>query len=728
MFLDPSRLRYRKWKLFSIGILTFLVLTGFAIGPSAASSPVHGLASGPTSSLATKLPSHAPTFIGPAKHALLGPFKTTAAAVASGVASQPTSVVASSTLKSLESLPGPGHSGAAKATPLATAQAITLPTVSCQPRSSGCDKISSYSGGATGVAGLNAIDSAGLYGVTVEPSDQAVCAGNGYVVEIDNIGELRVYSTALQQMSSDIPLDGLMGLPSIPASMGGPWSSGGDISCLYDYDNGGHWFITEIVSNSSWASGGPFGGCFAGKALGCWEGLAVSVTSNPLGSYNVYFVNANYNPAEPGYPYLLNDFAKIGNTRDAFLLFYDEFPLFGGGISVGGGFFNGAQEFAIDKKALELGFPVTEPTGGADPYFTVAIENMGLLPTPDGTCAAVGACWYQVIPAMSPDPTQYDNNHGGSGFMLGALDFFGLGDTRIAAFDWTGLSSLNSYRCASCANIQFGGTLFSGVLAYYEEGQLAPQKSGPIPLGDNCVAFGLNATGVPVTSCPENGIATNGDGFTQVSYADGQIWGAISTLVNQTYRGGWDSSPSSEVHVGVLYWAIGTSQFDTSGSLTITSQAYVTAMHEDLEFPAIAGSGTLAQDGGNGQAILTFSLSGNGGPTGADHGGYYPSTAFGRLSSTSYGLLDHVIHIADMGQSPQDGFSEYQGYPNGERPRWGDYNAAIFMPFSGGKVYFATQYIQAPNCSDASFLVDPSCGGTRDPFANWGTSVNFATA
>ncbi|MCI4347612.1 MAG: hypothetical protein L3J97_03205 [Thermoplasmata archaeon] len=577
--------------------------------------------------------------------------------------------------------------------------------------------------------GLNAIDSSGLYGVTIEPSDQGVCAGNGFVMESNNLGEMRVYNTALQQVSADISLDSVMGLPSIPASMGGPWSSGGDVSCLFDYDHGGHWFITEFVSNSSWLVGGPFGGCFAGTAFGCFEGIAVSVSSDPLGAYNVYFVNANYNPAEPGYPYLLNDFAKIGNTQDAFLLFYDEFANRGGGIAGG---FNGAQEFAINKKALELGFPVITPAFGPfpNPYFTVAIENMGFLPTPDGTCAAVGACWYQVIPAASPDPTQYDNSNGGSGFMLAPLDFFGLGDTRIAAFAWTGLSSLNSFGCGSCANIQFVGTLFSDVLGYFELGELASQKAGPIPLGDACVAYGLNFSKVPGHMCREGGISTGGDGFTQVSYAGGQIWGAISTLVTQTFSGGEeDSSPTSETHIGALYWAIGTSQFDTGGLLAVTSQSYVTAMHENIEYPVVAAGGTASQDGGNLQAVLAFSLSGSGGPTHADHGGYFPSTAYGKLSSSSKGLLGHVIHIADLGKAPQDGFTEYQDLGGGgTRPRWGDYNAAIFVPFSGGTVYFATQYIQSPNCDDATFLVDPSCGGTRDPFANWGTSVNFVEA
>ncbi len=366
----------------------------------------------------------------------------------------------------------------------------------------------------------------------VEPSDQGLCAGNGYILESNNVGELLIFNTGLQRQASVIPLDTVMGLPALG------WSSGGDISCAYDHDNGGHWFITEFVSASTEAAGGPFAGCFAAVANTCYEGIAVTVGSDPLGPYNVYFVNANYNPSEPGYPYLLNDFAKIAVTQDAFLLFYDEFPQSTPGI--GGGFFNGAQEFAFNKNALEQGLPVNRADGSSNPDFTVAIENMGLLPTPDGTCASDNefnlpsiTCWYSVIPAMPPDPSQYDNSHGGSGFMLETLDFYGQGDTRIAVFDWTGLQNLNSKNCGECHKIRFGGQLFSGLQYYYDPGLLAAQKSGPIPLGDECGAAGLsvapNSTTPPPASCPEGGVATNGDNFTQASQAQGQLWGAAST-------------------------------------------------------------------------------------------------------------------------------------------------------------------------------------------------------
>ena len=113
------------------------------------------------------------------------------------------------------------------------------------------------------------------------------------------------------------------------------------------------------------------------------------------------------------------------------------------------------------------------------------------------------------------------------------------------------------------------------------------------------------------------------------------------------------------MHQAAAYWVIGTNSFDKTGAFSLTSQGYVSAAHEDIEFPAIAAEGSAWQDGGNDGAIMTFTLSGNGGPTGADGGGFYPSTAYGRLTSTSGGLVNSTINIADLGQSPQDGFTEY---------------------------------------------------------------------
>jgi hypothetical protein len=527
-----------------------------------------------------------------------------------------------------------------------------------------------------------------------------------------------IFNKALKRTSPVIPLDTVMGLTKLR------WSSGGDPECVFDPANGGHWFFTEIVSASPESKGGPAAGCFivgpGAKANSCLEGIAVTTGSSPFGPYNVYFLHADYNPNEPGAPFLLNDFAKIGATRDAFLLFYDEFPANTPGL--GGGFFNGAQEFAFGKAGLEKGLPVAK--------VTVARENMGLLKTPNGTCFSDSklfqpgiACWIQVIPAMPPNG-QFDNSHGGSGFMLATVDFYSLGGNKLAVFDWTGLKGLNSAGCSACSGIRFGGQLFSGVQPYYNPGNTpsgipAAQKAGPIPLGNECHKAKLG--GAPLSAlahCPESGIGTNGDGFTQVSQGNGQLWAGVNTAVVQTY-----ASTVEEQHMGAAYWVVGTRSFDQTGRFSLTSQGYVSPMHEDLEFPSFAAGA------GNGRAIVSFTLNGNGGLAGADNGGFFPSSAFGRVTSTSGTLLSSTVNIADMGQAPQDGFTEYLNYPSATfafRPRWGDYGDAVLM---GSKAYFASEYIQSPNCAPPHFQPNMIgiCGGTRDGLANWGTSVNFVT-
>ena len=707
-------MRYKIAVMLSLLSLPAMLLV--ATGGSASAAAPHMSAAGAVTS--SSLGSFKPTFTGSAAtgcagcHLLTGPFRTPSTA----------HLTASQTRNAAtKSLGGAAMPLMRPRVPHVNGPTVKIPTVSCQPLRPGCDNISSFAGGSASVNGINAVDSAANTTIPaklrdVEPPDQGLCAGNGSVVETNNIGEILIFNKALKRASPVISLDRVMGLTKRH------WSSGGDPSCLWDPANGGHWFFTQIVSKSATSKGGPFVGCFAAKANGCLEGIAVTKGSSPFGPYNVYFLNANYNPKEPGFPFLLNDFAKIGATRDAFLMFYDEFPLNGSVPGLGGGFFNGAQEFAFNKTALEKGLPVAK--------VTVARENMGLLKTPDGTCFSDNklfqpgiACWIQVIPATPPNG-QFDNSHGGTGFMLATIDFYSLGGNQLAAFDWTGLKNLNTAGCSACSGIRFGGQLFSGVQHYYNpsntpSGILAPQKAGPIPLGNECGKAKFD--GAPLSTvahCPEAGIATNGDGVTQASQGNGQLWAGVSTAIVQTY-----ASTVQEQHMGAAYWVVGTRSFDQTGRFTLTSQGYISPMHEDLEFPAFAAGAS------SGRAIASYTLSGNGGLAGADNGGFFPSSAFGRVTATSRGLLASTTNIAALGQSPQDGFTQYLGYPSATfafRPRWGDYGGAIVM---GNKAYFASEFIQHPNCAPPAFQSNMfgTCGGTRDGLANWGTSVNSVT-
>ncbi|HVC40941.1 MAG TPA: hypothetical protein VND54_03075 [Candidatus Saccharimonadales bacterium] len=605
-----------------------------------------------------------------------------------------------------QSLPQLGVSRGAKSH--TTAPILSFPTVSCAPARTGCDAISTNSRAKTNRYGLAATANGGLYGSDVEPPDQGLCAGNGYVMESTNIGQIRVFNASLQPLTGITPLATVMGLTGLG------WSSGGDINCEYDSANGGHWFITEIVSTTT----SPFTGCFAAVVDSCREGLAVSTSNNPLAtSWNVYFIDPNLlSPTDTGAGYLLNDYGKMGTTRDALMFFYDEFNL-AGPYPTCPAFdcvsFNGAQELAIQKSALELGYS----------FVNLVHENMGTDPSiqpPDGNCfSGAGAgvtCWYQVIPASAP-AGEYDNNSGGTGFMAATLDFGsfafgnGTGDNRAAVFYWTGLSALNSLNCSTCSLISFGGQLFTGLESYTDSGAgcpasagnpcgMAAQRNGIVDLGTNCATAGLSLS----QPCPEEGLATNGDGVTQVSYSAGHLWFAVSTLIDQTF------GSSNEVHVGAAYWVVGTG----SSHLTLTSQGYVAAAHEDLEFPTMIGGPSSAG------TVMSFTLSGDGGPTAADHGGFFPSSAYGVVTPKSAGLVGKTVRVAALGQAPQDGFTEYL---SPLRPRWGDYGAGIFVPGKG--FYFASEYIQYPNCSPSSWLVDPSCGGTRDTYANFGTSINL---
>jgi len=710
-----------RYKIALVSLLSLPAMLLVAIGGPAAAAP-HGSAAGarPAAVTSSSLGSFKPTFVGSAAtgcagcHLLTGPFPAPSTA---HLSSQSLRVHT----KSLDR---------ARAMPLlrphvpvhVNGPTVQIPTVSCVPLRPGCDNISPFAGGSVSVKGINAVDSAtlktNLAVGDVEPPDQGICAGNGNVVETNNIGEILIFNKALKRVSPVIPLDALMGLTKLH------WSSGGDPTCLFDRANGGHWFFSQLVSASPESKGGPFAGCFISgpmaKANTCFQAIAVTKGSSPFGPYNVYFLNANYNPKEPGAPFLLNDFAKTAATRDAFLLFYDDFPLNTPGL--GGGFFNGAQQFAFNKNALEKGLPAAK--------VTVARENMGLLKTPNGTCFSDNklflpgiACWFSVIPAMPPNG-QFDNSHGGSGFMLATVDPYALGGNQLGVFDWTGLKNLNSGGCSACSGIRFGGQLFSGVQHYYNPGNtpsgiLAPQMAGPIPLGNEChkaMLFGAPLS--TVRHCPLAGIATNSDQVTQASQGNGQLWAGVNTAIVQTY-----ASTVQEQHMGAAYWAVGTRSFDQTGKFTLTSQGYISPMHEDLEYPAFAAGAS------NGRAIVSFTLNGNGGLAGADNGGFLPSSAFGRVTSTSGTLLSSTVNIAALGQSPQDGFTQYLGYPSATfafRPRWGDYGAAIL---SGGKAYFSSEYIQHPNCAPPAFQPNAigTCGGTRDGLANWGTSVNHVT-
>ncbi len=543
--------------------------------------------------------------------------------------------------------------------------------------------------GVTSARGVNAFDSGSVnLGLDVEPPDQGLCVGNGYVIDVVNL-VLKVYSTSFKPLSSDVALASLVGFP-VDQQFGANVSVGGgylisDPRCLYDTGTG-HWFLSFLYLGGPgvFSAGGPFP-----LKDYAYEFVLASKTSSPLKGWNIYALDVSNdpyhsvkNPLKSNVPVCpcFGDQPLLGADANALIISTNAFPIFTGG-------FFGSQVYLFDKLAM------------ADGSHSVNVVHFDIgqkINPPDGSCRASQGlyCFYSVNPATSPTTSSYDKSNGGTAWAMSSLDFTGAGDTRVAVWSFSDTSSLASHHPSVTLKLYLG----QGLEFYVNPGFLVPQKRGPIPLG-NVVYSNTGVGGVGcVKACAEGGLASNGDGmFDTVVYAQGALWGAINTLVNE--------APPSFVpnyHMGAAYWVVNAA----AKHVSLASQGYVAATNEELLFPAI-GVGPW------GQGVMTFTLTGT---------NYYPSTAYTYINRNS--ALGHsVIYVADLGKSPQDGFTEYQNIQNSfYRPRWGDYSWAVW---SNGKVYFSTEYIQSPNCSNEAFISSGgTCGNTRDPYANWGTSLN----
>ena len=534
------------------------------------------------------------------------------------------------------------------------------------------------SGGSTSAQGLNAFDSGQTNGIDVEPPDQGLCAGNGFVVEAVNL-VLEVYDTSFNSLSAPTPLATLVGFP-VDQQFGVSPAGGGyilsDPRCLYDTQSG-HWFVSFLYlgGNNTFSSGGPFP--LGPNTYGA-EFVLVSTSSSPLGTYNMFTLNVTSDSLTNNCQ-CFGDQPLLGADANSIVISTNEFPVFANG-------FNGAQVYLIDKAAL---------VDGSKSVNYVHFNIGQTVNPPDGNCASSQGlyCFYSIDPATSPNSASYDTSNGGTAWALSSLDFTGAGDNRLAVWSFSNTQSLDT----SNPSVTMSYTLLSSE-HYFNPGYLVPQKTGPIPLG-NVVYSNTGKGGVGcIAACTEGQLASNGDGmWDTVVYAQGALWGAISTIVNQ-------GNSASAKHMGAAFFVVNA----VGSSVGLANEGYVAAKNAELLFPSIAV-------GPSGNALIAFTLTGS---------NYYPSSAFAWISKTLSSAIGGTIYVSAQGKSPQDGFTEYQyvQYNAFYRPRWGDYTWAVW---SGGSIYFSTEYIQSPNCANQVFINSHgTCGGTRDPYANWGTSLN----
>ena len=448
---------------------------------------------------------------------------------------------------------------------------------------------------------------------SVEPPDQALCVGNGFVVESVN-DVLRVYNTAGTLLAGPVDLNTFYGYAPAITRTASPLRFGPSItdpSCYYDPDTQ-RWFHVVLTLDRA----NPFTQNLAGTNH---LDIAVSQTSNPLGAWKVYQLPVQNNGTQ-GTPnhqcnsgFCLGDYPHIGADANAIFLTTNEFALSGPG-------FYGAQIYAISKRALAA--------WAASP--NVVLWNGG---SPD-----IPAPAFTVWPAISPD-AQYAADNGGTEFLLNtdAVFFDDGASSEVWVWAITNTSAIDTSPLSLSLNVRP-----LTVQGYAVPARTADQKPGNTPLHD-CIASAPCAAliGSPVSTAPQRRVAVNDSRTQQVTYANGKLWGAWDTDVLQgtVHRSGISYlvvNPNS----GVIF---------ANGTLSLDGA--------NLTYPAVAVTKS-------GRGVIGFSLVGP-----SD----WPSAAYASIDA-KVGVGD--VHIAAGGVGPWDGFTGYSSI-GGSRARWGDYGAAV---------------------------------------------------
>ncbi len=512
---------------------------------------------------------------------------------------------------------------------------------------------------------------------SVEPPDQGLCAGNGFVVEAVN-DVVQVYDTggnALLNGGNAVDLNTFYGYPAAIDRVGGT-GDGPEItdpSCIYDAGVNRFFLVVLTLDRV---------GTTATIAQTDHLDIAVSNSGDPTGSWTIYKLpvqddGTDGTPDHGCFQILsghlvhgacLGDYPHIGSDASGIYLTTNEFSLQPGAP----GFF-GSQIYAISKQAL---------VSGAS---SIPFEHLDTLGAgPDGA-------GFTVWPAQSAG-AHYDSDNNGTEFFLSSRAVFTDEGTSDSILQWalTNTASLNS------ATPDLAGTIRDVPVEEYAVPGLARQPAGNHPLED-CIA---DTTVHPTCNTTVAGIGThnaatfanhslnaNDSRMQQVMYANGKLWGALDTevTVNDVDR------------AGIAYYVLN----PNSGHVVVQGQ--LGSSDTDYTYPAI---GVLQ----NGRGVMAFTLTG-------DHD--FPSAAY---TSIDANVGAGPVQVAHEGDGAWDGFTQIVAFGAG-RPRWGDYGAAAPM---GNSIWVASEDVEQ-TCDYATYFADPTCGGTRGALSNWATHISQVT-
>jgi hypothetical protein len=520
---------------------------------------------------------------------------------------------------------------------------------------------------------------------SVEPPDQGLCVGNGYVLEAVN-DVARVYDVGGQPVNGVQDLNTFFGYPAAFDRTPGAANPFGqfvtDPSCLYDAATG-RFFLVVLTLETE-----PDTGDFTG---GNHLDIAVSDSGNPAATWTIYQIDAaddgtNGTPdhrctsdeGDTGFGPCIGDYPHIGADANGFYITTNEYAFFGPE-------FHGAQVYAMSKAALASGgvsslvqFDTNGQVGG-DSGFT-------LWPATAPGAQETGAGGVEYF--LSSNAA--DEAHG-NGVPVGPR-----ASDQILTWALTNTSSLTTSPSLSLSYATVS-------VNRYAVPPKANQKGGSTPLAtclnnSSCSQFLLGIKDPFVEN--ESVLDSNDTRMQQVTFSQGRIWGALDTAVKVN---GADTA-------GIEWFIINPGLSGSTIAPTVANQGYLGFGNNHLTYPAV---GVTAA----GKGVNAFTVTGN---------SYFPSAGYALLTEAG-GASD--VHIAQAGAGPQDGFSGYKIFANvppNARPRWGDYGAAAV---DGNTVWLASEYI-AQSCSFTDYngsKTSPafgSCGGTRTTLANWATRIS----
>ena len=538
---------------------------------------------------------------------------------------------------------------------------------------------------------------------SLEPPDQGLCVGsdgNGNVRVLEVLNDvMRVYDTSGTGVTAPEALNAFLGYaPAIVRTTNpitfGPFVT--DPSCLYDVATG-RWFMDVLTLDTFPHPGDDGAEHYTGTNH---IDLAVSNSSDPTSGWRVYRIpvqddgtagtpdhhcsdGASSSKPIPTNPNAcFGDYPHMGSDANGIYVTTNEYSFFGTE-------FHGAQVYAFSKTQLTSGaatVSVTQfNTHGMD-TFGFALNGFTLWPstTPGGggDSSANGTEYFLSSNAAAE---AHDTGDGTS---------TAHPSTQLLVWALTNTGSLDTTPALTLSNVKLD-------VGVYAPPPAAEQKSGTQPLRDclnnNHCNTVLNGGKDPFTEKSAS-LDSNDTRMQQVTWVDGKLWGALDTAL----------AVSSAKQAGIEWFTASPSTSTGSLTASLANQGYVGLGNDNLTYPAIG-----LTSGGTG--VMAFTL------VGSD---YYPSAGYATVDSSGVG----AIHVAGMGQGPDDGFTNYKFYgvpPGTTRPRWGDYGAAVAWD---SNVWFASEYV-GQSCTLSTYeRTNFRCDNTRTALANWDTRISEVAA